>query len=476
MYNRFKILSIKPLIGEKAVAIETNYEISSLSVTPANIRITNPGDPLEELLWKDFSVEGKIITIFLISEPRINYQYVVRIEGLTNIIDEKLETDYKQSIEFKSYISSSIQFIAPTMHSIVNKLELVLQEDVFQEGGNSADYFEMQISSEPLFQTKLLPDQNVYAKSVTFDLDYNGQIFTRCRAHYKSQKEPCFGNWITTTFVLSNNTTDDENSDNTNDIFKEELKVIDMPNHNQSDKELVYRLNTQELLSVGAAYVSIRPILGDEHTIKNIEIETVIEPDRIVVYPKEPIPSNHFITVILKNIKSQDDAIQDFSQTFCGILAPCYSSLLDIKSILNSDIDLEPELVYYHLIEASKLADYYEDIKLNSSSKNYKYYKKVEYANDFEKGMFVKYYAAGQIFSQIRSSVIYDMSLSGKLGDIEVSPKGSLPDFSSFLRELSSEAEKWRLALQGHKNHTAEPRSAIKSKSCLPHDHYRGGR
>lgn len=476
MYNRFKILSAKPLLGEKAIVIESNYEISNLSITPENIRITNPGDPVNELLWKDYLVKGKVITLFLTSEPLVNHPYIVRVQGLKNIIDEELETNYKQSIEFKSYISSHIKFIAPNMHSIVSRLEVRLQEDVFDQDKGPADYFTMQISSDPLFQSELLLEQNVYSDSITFDLDYKGQVFVRCRANYTINTETCFGDWITTTCLLSDSPSDYDDNNNQNNFIEIDINVIKTPAHNQTKDVIEYVFDTTNIINVDSIEVLAKPILEDESTSKTIEIDSAIALNKITLMPKTPLPKNHWITVTFKNLKAENGDLSYYAHSFCSLLEPCYSNLSDIKSILNADMELDAELVYYHLIEASKLVDYYIDIKLNNDIKNYRYYAQVDYAKDLEKNMFVKYYAAGQIFSQIRSSIIYDMSLSGKIGEIEISPKASLPDLNAFLKELSNEAEKWKLAVQGYKNHPAQTRSAIKSKTCLPHNHYRGGR
>lgn len=478
MYNRFKILSAKPVLGEKVIVIESNYEISALSVTHENIRITNPGDPLSELLWKDFLVNGRTITLFLTSEPLVNQPYIVRVQGLKNIIDDTLDINYKQSIEFKSYVTSEITFTAPNMHSVVPRLEIKIKEDVL-ENKSPADYFVVQISNDPLFQTELLAEQDVYNKQVTFDIDYQGQVFVRCKAHYitgDEQMASCFGNWITTTCMLSESTTNSDGDNNQNNVSEIELKALKTPVDIQTKGEFSYVFDIKKILDIGSISVSSRPLLGDESSSSEIAIDSYLIFNKVTIIPSAPLPSNHLITFSLKDVQLDGGAISNYSHSFYSFFDPIYASFSDIKSILNADIELDQELVYYHLIEASKLADYFADIKLNSAIKNYRYYQEVDYAYDFEKNMFVKYYAAGQIFSQIRSSIVYDMSFSGKLGEIEVSPKASLPDLSAFLKELSSEAEKWKLALQGYKAHVPEARSAIKSKSCLPHNHYRGGR
>lgn len=482
MYNRFKILSAKPVLGEKAVVIESNYEINALSVTPENIRVTNPSDPLSELLWKDFLVNGRTVTLFLKSEPLVNQPYIVRVQGIKNIIDDTLDINYKQSIEFKSYVTSDISFISPNMHSIVPKLKITIKEDVF-ESKKPADYFVVQVSSDPLFQTEVLYEQNVYDKQVTFDIDYQGQVFVRCKAHYtyvtkeySEEDNTCFGNWITTTCVLSDSACCCDNGSSQNNVATVEIKALKVPLDAQIKDNFSYAFNTNKILGIETISVLAKPLLSDDGSFIEIDIDSYIIDNKLTIMPTAPLPSNHLIMLSLKGIELSSGAKGDYTHSFYSLFEPIYASFSDIKSIINADIELDQEVVYYHLIEASKLADYYADIKLNSATKNYRYYREVEYAYEFEKNMFVKYYAAGQIFSQLRSSVIYDMSFSGKLGEIEVSPKASLPDFASFLKGLSNEAETWKLALQGYKPHVAEPRSAIKSKTCLPHNHYRGGR
>ena len=72
MYVRFKILTVKPILGKQAIVIEATHGIDPLTVLPENIRITRTGDSLEELLWETFDVSAKTITLYLKDTPKLN--------------------------------------------------------------------------------------------------------------------------------------------------------------------------------------------------------------------------------------------------------------------------------------------------------------------------------------------------------------------------------------------------------------------
>lgn len=478
MYVRFKILAVKPLIGQKAIVLEATHEIDPLSVTPASVRITNPGDPLEELLWNDFSVDGKTITLFLTKDPLINQRYVVRIQGLKNIIEDTLETDYKQTIVFKSVTTSEIYFVTPELHSVMPRLKIEIGERLFNESLPPAAYLNMQVSSDPLFQKSdlLLLDEQINTRTLDLHLKFQGQIFIRCRAYYSGMEVlgevGHFGDWITTTCTLDASITAPEIHQ---PVIERMLEVVEKPADNQIEQHFAYGFDVEEITYVEKVVILAKPIASNSNLPLTLTHQTAMVNHLLMIMPDEPLPENCLITVKLTNVHSDNGLLASYTHQFYSLLTPCYADLMDIQGILEFK-DLDPQMVYYHLIEASKLADYYTAIKLNGTIKNRKYYNKVPDAQAFEKAMFVKYYTANQVLSQIRSQITYNMSLSGKLGEIEYSPKASLPDLLTFLNELANEAKKWKLALQGYKDHPADYTSAIKSKACLPHNHYRGGR
>ena len=472
MYVRFKILTVKPIFGQKAILIESSHEIDPLSVKPENIKITNPGDVLEELLWKDFDIKGKTITLYLHDEPKMNYRYLVRIKGLKNIIDDTLETQYSQSVEFASYIESEIRFVSPVMHSVIQELDLELEETLIEGAETGASYFEYEIASDALYQSLLIKRTKMQDKSIKICLDFKGQIFIRCRAFYEHNQLSCNSDWITTTCILKDDNVLEE-PDNNEPVIQLDLEVIDTPSHNSIEQNFAYTFDTDALASIEEVSVIAKPIDGSSPIVVLQTYEIVMN-NMLIIAPHDPLPKNCLITVKIKNAKAGIRTLKSFTHTFYSMLEPCYGDIKDIISLLN--IELDPKIVYYHLLEASKLADYYADIKLNGNLKNLNYYNQVTYAKDFEKAMFVKYYAANQILSHTRSGLAYKASMGGKLGEIEYSPKGSLPDLTGVLKNLLTEADKWKLALQGYKDHPADPKSAVKSSRCLPHNHYRGGR
>ena len=480
MYIRFKILEVKPLLGKQAIIIESTHEINPLSIKPENIRITNPDDSLEELLWIHFDVDEKKIIIYLEDTPLINKRYLVRIKNLQNIMDDTLETCYSQSIVFLSYINSNISFKLPVMYTTVPSLSVEIEEEVINDKQNGAYIFEYEIASDALYQKLLVPNIKTEEKQFNIDIDFIGQIFIRCRAHYayshnhndeQKHTHSWHGDWITTTCSIQNISKNE--SDNVSNNIALDLDIISKPMSNSSLENYVYVFDVEEITKVDNVIVTIESI-NNEFLKQRIDVNIINQKNKLIISPIEKVPKNSKITIELIGIHSDLYVLQQDVHTFYSELEPCYGDLSDILSLI--DIEVSPELVYYYLIEASKLADYYADIKLNGHIKNLPYYNKVEYAKDFEKKMFVKYYVASQVLSHARSGLAYRAGYGGKLGEIEYAPKGSLPDLTSVLKRLLGEAEKWKLALQGYKDHPADSRSVVRSSKCLPHNHIRGGR
>ena len=478
MYIRFKILAIKPILGKNAISIESSHEINSLSIKPENIRITNPDDSLEELLWIHFDVNGKFITIYLEEEPVLNKRYIVRVKNLKNIMDDELDTCYSQSINFISHINSEIRFLYPSMHSIVSELYLELEETLIDKSKKGATCFYYEVASDPLFHNLLLHQTPIYEPNVKIDLNYKGQIFIRCRAQYKEEIETengineviWDGNWINTTCVLEKEKETVEQPSISIDL---PLKIISQPKSNMAHDNFVYEFDTEYLTSIEGVSITISP-LNKSFPPKNIVASTSISNNKLIISYQEKIPENCKIQIELINVQAGVYTLQHHKQTLYSLLNPCYGDVEDVVALI--DIKVDPEIVYYYLLEASKLADYYADIKINGHIKNLPYYNKVEYAKDFEKYMFVKNYVAGQVLSHARSGLAYQAGFGGKLGEIEYAPKGSLIDLAGTIKHFSNEAEDWKLALQGYKDHPADARAAIRSTKCLPHNHFRGGR
>lgn len=473
LYIRFKVLSVVADTEHQSIIIETSHDIDHSSILPSSIRITNAGDVVEELLWKRFDVNQKKIIIYLKDTPKINERYIVRINGLKNIMDDVLETGYNQSLTFTHFIRSDFEIILPTRNSIISKLCIELKETLLEGYIDFADSYECVISSDPLHQ-HILYKNELFEKNNRLDIQYEGQIFIQCRAKYiqKESKKISFSDWEQTTCVL--NATIASHCLEATPLFERELEVIKNPAFCKNHDALTFLLDTQyditsDLLfsHVGATSIHTQEVFVLEHTIKTF-------PGEIVVVLKTPLEENMLIDVLFKNIKdNRNGFLKTYAYSFYSKINPCYCTAEQVKSLLNVE-SINEENIYSHIIIGSRLADYYATIKLNADKKNFLYYKQNKDADIFEKEMFVKYYAANQSLAYVRSGIAYDNSFSGMLGEIKFEPKGALPDLTSTLKNLSSEADKWKLALQGYKDHPSDVKTAIKSKKCRTHHHDRG--
>lgn len=530
MFIRFKVLSVKAEMGSQSITIETTHEIDPVTVTPSAIRITNPTDALEELLWKNKSVNGKLVTLYLEDVPKVNTRYLVRIKELRSVIDDELETEYSQSIIFESYIRSSLSFVEPVRHSIISQLTIVLDETLDLELDNrikqnelesfkkeaentlaemlnkkdtilssyerpylwveeqlenylkipakGADYFEYEISSDPLFHSILIVPTKFYEKQISLSLDFASQIFIRCRGIYiqPTTEYVSYGDWINTTCVIENSTLRSaELSAITNDSRIElPLKILKSPSSGYLAMIYEFIFDAEEIIlneDASTQIIAKNIYSGD---IFFIDHEPIIEGNKLILQTFGPLDENMLVEINLKNIRDNKYGyLNYFTTKLYTKLNPCYASIEDIQSLISID-SIDEALWYKHILNASKLADYYQNIKLTGARKNLKYYLANTEANNFEKEMFTKYYAASQILAVARCGMAYDNSFAGTLGEIKFEPKGAIPDLTSVLKNLISEAEKWKLALQGYKDHPADSTTAVKSQACTPHAHTRG--
>lgn len=467
MYVRFKVLKIETSLSQKTVTIESTHEIDPQTVTRANIRITQTGDTVEELIWETFAIEGKKIMITLIDDPFVNKPYLIRIKGLKNIIDESLETQYNQTICFIGANRSDLVILSPTLHSVVDQVHISYTDNYTDENVG----YEIELSEDPVFGSLFLSTVS-YQKEEWLDVSKTGQLYLRVRNFVTDELgNKLFSDWVNTTFSYKPAAMAGYSA---NPIFTKPLKILAYPSQNKLLNTLRFLFDCNELNPVSSDSVLVMHRSLDTSEVQNDLFTIKQDRNQLDICLNEVMDNNQIYTIHLKNISSGDHLLLE--NEVCEIysqLSPCYTSISAIESTLGFECDAE--LILMHIHNASKLADYYAEIKLNSEYKNRRYYDKVENAMLFEKEQFVKYYVCKEVLLQTRTRLGVQSSTGGKLGEIEYSPKGSIPDLTSAFKYFIGEADKWKLALQGYKDYIPDPTSATKSLKCRPHDlHVRG--
>lgn len=200
-----------------------------------------------------------------------------------------------------------------------------------------------------------------------------------------------------------------------------------------------------------------------------IDFDKTIIDNYIQIIPKSNILDNSIYEITFKNIKGNYGKILNKEKrTIYTKTTPGYASINTIKSLL-ADYDIDDFFILQNIREASKLADYYADIKLNSKVKNALYYAQVEYAEDMEKEQFVKYLVAKNCMNKIRADFSISGGVKSMLGEVSMEVESKKNDFEKIINDYTMEYEKWKKALQGYKDHVADSKSVVKSSINTTH-------
>lgn len=182
------------------------------------------------------------------------------------------------------------------------------------------------------------------------------------------------------------------------------------------------------------------------------------------IIPEEPIKPNSHYEIRLKDIKSADGkkVLESEKINVFTKMKPFYSTVEAVKSVCQG---CEPpdHLIMYHIREASRYANYLkktDDLEIR--------FEQTSGFDDelFEVQQFVKYHAAYHCLLSAYVDKASNAGLKGKLGEIEFENPAKMEDISKILKDLRGEIDKWNLALQGHSEFRAGPKTGVKSKNA----------
>lgn len=183
----------------------------------------------------------------------------------------------------------------------------------------------------------------------------------------------------------------------------------------------------------------------------------------IQIIPEGGVLDNSIYEITFKNVKGEDNKILNTEKRIIYTkVNPSYASIDTIKTLL-ADYDIDDSFILQNIREASKLADYYADIKLNSKIKNALYYSQVGYAQEFEKEQFVRYMVAKICMCKIRADFSISGGVKSTLGEVSMEIASKKNDFETIINDYTAQCEKWKKALQGYKDHEVDSKSVVKS-------------
>lgn len=182
------------------------------------------------------------------------------------------------------------------------------------------------------------------------------------------------------------------------------------------------------------------------------------------ITPDKGIEPNSVYEIRLKDIHSEDGSkvLENQILYVYTQMKPFYTTVEAVKSICQG---CEPpdHLIMYHIRESSRYANYLtgeDQIEIRFDETD------GFDADLFEVQQFVKYHAAYHCMLSAYVDKASNAGLRGKLGEIEFQNPPKMEDISKILKDLRNEIDKWNLAIQGHKEFRAKPRTGVRSKNA----------
>lgn len=169
----------------------------------------------------------------------------------------------------------------------------------------------------------------------------------------------------------------------------------------------------------------------------------------LIIEPVDGFKDNSIYEIRLKNIKSVNDDELNETIKFCTKLTPLYVDIDSVKSLIG-DIDIDDDIILYHIREASRFADY---IKTGIDEDNV----------PFEVSQFVRYKAAHECLLRHTVTLSSSVGISGTVGKVTFSEKETIKDISKLLDFLNKDIAKWLDEVKGFKlEGRAEMKTAVR--------------
>lgn len=191
--------------------------------------------------------------------------------------------------------------------------------------------------------------------------------------------------------------------------------------------------------------------------MERISFDMKVFDNFLEITPKGGVKPNSTYEIRLRNVKSADQKkeIERETITLYSRVAPAYCPIHAVSTLLDGH-SIDDASIMYNIREASKYANYILGLQ---TDKEY-YFEDSHQA--FEVSQFVRYKAAYDCTTKYYIDMISGSGLKGTIGEVSFETPESVADISKLLSDFRTESDKWHLALQGHKEFRAVPRSGVK--------------
>lgn len=230
MYQDLRILAVDPNMQQRKVVIELNFDVDAESITDSSIELYGKAE--RNRVEYVSEIIGKTIVLTLTSWPIPNFEYVIAIQNLKNVMGEELASGMRRKLIFKSSICSTVQILYPAYGEVITDLKASWKEVLADKTHEIVGSFLIEVSKENTFYTLERHSEVTGSHEINLQDLPDGQYYLRVRA----QKDGELGTWSeVVTFLVGEVAAKPEPifdsgdlADDDEDIYIPDIKILSM--------------------------------------------------------------------------------------------------------------------------------------------------------------------------------------------------------------------------------------------------------
>lgn len=469
MVNEFIISTVETDLASKKIIVTTNNLIDPNSLDDIHVEIMERDSRSQVMFTKE--IKGNVLEVTLTDWPSPNSSYIFYLKSLTNILGETTKSGIRRKIEFNSAITKEVKILSPSMHEVIDKLDVnfVINNIKEDEENVKNPYVYIEVSTDNRFynlatSTKVLDTSK---DNVSIALNKNGQYFLRARLELKDSNSFQYSKWSETiTFVMGKEESCTGSEELPNDYlpnYDDMSPVIDIGPEYEITSDIVQgqtptyiTLRSNKALNEDKFNQSQIMIIGRMGAVKH---HSIIDEDKIEIELLEELKPNSKYTlkvIAVENIYG-DTFSTDF--VFNTQMKPMYCDLEAVTSLIG-EYKISDDVILYHIREASKFADYIASLD----------YQEIDEENvPFAASQLVKYYAAHECLLRHTIDLSSSSGIKGTVGNVTFEEKETTKDISKLLDHFCKEKDKWKDAMNGYDNEgRARMQTTIRGRYASP--------
>ena len=469
MVQEFLISTVETDLANKKIIVTTNNAIDPNSIDDIHIEILERASKSQVMFTKE--IKGNVLEVTLTDWPSPNSAYVFYLKSLTNVLGDVTRSGIRRKIEFKSTITKEVEILSPSMHEVVNELNVKfainnltdIQEDklnpyVYLEVSNDNRFYSLATSTKVLDSSK---------DNVLISLNKSGQYFLRARLELNDSKDFQYSKWSETiSFTLGKEDCKEESDELPNDYvpnYDDMSPIVDIGPDYEISSDIVQGttpsyiiLTSNKPLNEDKFAASQIMILGKSGAIKH---HSIVDEDKIEIELLEDLKHNSKYTLKVIAIENIYGDTYSTDIVFNTKMTPMYCELEAVTSLIG-EFKIPDDVILYHIREASKFADYIASLEYN----------KIDEDNvDFSVSQLVKYYAAHECLLRHTIDLSSSSGLKGTVGNVTFEERETTKDISKLLRHFCDEKDRWKDAINGYGNEgRARMQTTVRGKYSSP--------